>query len=90
MLSITDHFTKYVKAIPLPNQTAETIADAFVRGWVAVFGAPHMLHTDQGRNFDSELIAEVCKMLTSIRHALQLTTQLATALLNATIAVSWT
>ena len=62
VLSITDHFTKYVKAIPLPNQTAETIADAFVRGWVAVFGAPHMLHTDQGRNFDSELIAEVCKM----------------------------
>ena len=63
VLSITDHFSKYVKAIPLPNQQAETIADAFVRGWIAVFGAPLMLHTDQGRNFDSAVIAEMCQLL---------------------------
>ena len=63
VLSITDYFSKYVRALALPDQTAETIADAFVRGWVAIFGAPKSLHTDQGRNFDSVLIAEVCKML---------------------------
>ena len=63
VLCITDHFSKYVKAIPLPNQTAETVADAFLRCWVAVFGAPHMLHTDQGRNFDSAVIAEMCILL---------------------------
>ena len=63
VLSITDHFSKYVKAIPLPNQQAETIADAFVRGWIAVFGAPLMLHTDQGRNFESAVIAEMCQLL---------------------------
>ena len=63
ILCITDHFSKYVKAIPLPNQTAETVADAFIRCWVAIFGAPHMLHTDQGRNFDSNVIAEMCLLL---------------------------
>ena len=63
MLTITDHFSKYVKATPLPNQQAETVADAFVRGWIAVFGAPLMLHTDQGRNFDSAVVAEMCQLL---------------------------
>ena len=63
VLTITDHFSKYVKAIPLPNQQAETVADAFVRGWIAVFGAPLMLHTDQGRNFDSAVVAEMCQLL---------------------------
>ena len=27
------------------------------------FGAPDMLHTDQGRNFESALISELCKLL---------------------------
>ena len=63
ILTITDHFTKYVKAIPLPNQTAETVASAFFSAWVAPFGAPHSLHTDQGSNFTSNLISELCDLL---------------------------
>ena len=27
------------------------------------FGPPDQLHSDQGRNFDSELLAETCKTL---------------------------
>ena len=67
VLTITDHFTKFVKAIPLPDQTAKTIADAFMFGWVTQFGAPHSLHTDQGRNFESGLISEVCDLLNTYK-----------------------
>ena len=63
VLTVTDHFTKYVKAIPLSNQTAETVASAFFTEWVAPFGAPQSLHTDQGTNFTSDLIAELCELL---------------------------
>ena len=63
VLTITDHFTKYVKAIALPNQTAETVASAFFSEWVAPFGAPHSLHTDQGANFTSDRIDEICELL---------------------------
>ena len=63
VLTITDHFTKYVKTVPLSNQTAETVASAFFTEWVAPFGAPQSLHTDQGTNFTSDLIAELCELL---------------------------
>ena len=63
VLTITDHFTKYVKTVPLPNQIAETVASAFFSAWVAPFGAPQSLHTDQGTNFTSDLIAEMCDLL---------------------------
>ena len=63
VLTITDHFTKYVKTVALPNQRAVTVAGAFFAEWVAPFGAPHSLHTDQGTNFTSDLIAEICELL---------------------------
>ena len=63
ILTITDYFTKYVRAIPLPNQTAKTIADALLKHWISYWGAPHQLHTDQGRAFDGTLMRELCKLL---------------------------
>ncbi|CAM9595833.1 unnamed protein product [Lampetra planeri] len=43
--------------------TSASIADAFVNGYVADKGAPEQLLTDQGRNFSSKLLQEVCDML---------------------------
>ena len=63
VLTITDHFTKYVKAIALPDQTAVRVAGALFSEWIAPFGAPQSLHTDQGTNFTSDLIAELCELL---------------------------
>ena len=63
ILVMTDHFSKYTKAIAMPNQQARTVADVFDREWVSVFGAPRIVHTDQGSNFESDVFQEMCKML---------------------------
>jgi hypothetical protein len=60
---ITDYFTKWVEAVPVPNQTAETVARVFVEEFVCRFGVPRQLHSDQGRQFESSLFKEVCNLL---------------------------
>ena len=63
ILHIIDHFTRYCVAVPLKDQKAETVADAFVTHWVWRFAAPMRLHSDQGTNFESTLFAEMCQRL---------------------------
>ena len=63
ILVICDYFTKYVEAFALPDQQADTVATAFLEGWIARLGAPRELHTDQGANFESVLFTQVCKLL---------------------------
>lgn len=60
---IGDYFSKWTEAFPLPNQEAETVAKLLVEQWVCRFGAPRTIHTDQGRNFESNLFKEVCRLL---------------------------
>lgn len=63
ILIIADYFTKWVEAFPLPNQEAKTVADKLVNEVVCRFGIPLMIHSDQGRNFESALFAELCQLL---------------------------
>ena len=63
MMVVTDYYTKYTKVFPLPDHKAITCAEALVRGWVLPFGAPLMLHSDQGREFESALWQEMCNVL---------------------------
>jgi transposase InsO family protein len=63
ILVITDHFTKYSMAIPTKNQTAKTTAKHLYEGFILHYGIPLRLHSDQGRNFESKVIYELCKIL---------------------------
>jgi hypothetical protein len=63
ILVLGDYFTKWVESYPIPNMEAKTIANVFVSHFVSRFGAPDVLHTDQGRNFESALFKEVCLLL---------------------------
>ena len=63
ILVIGDHFTKWYEAIPLPDQTAVTTANALVDHWISRFGCPHSLHSDQGRNFESKLFEHLMQLL---------------------------
>ena len=57
------YFSKWPEVYPIPNQEATTIADVFVKSWVSRFGTPVELHSDQGRNFESAVFQEMCKLL---------------------------
>lgn len=63
LLTIVDHLTRHAEAIPIEGQLATTIAHAFVQHVVWRFGAPRRLLTDQGRNFLSEVMRQVCNLL---------------------------
>ncbi|UYV62322.1 hypothetical protein LAZ67_2000102 [Cordylochernes scorpioides] len=62
-LTCIDRFTGWIEAIPIRNETAETVARAFYEGWITRFGVPYEVITDQGRQFTSELfktLATLC------------------------------
>ena len=60
---MTDLFTKYVVAVPLKDLDFKEVANSLVENWVLRFGVPDVLHTDQGTNFNSDLMKEVCSLL---------------------------
>lgn len=63
ILVVTDSFTKFVEAYALPNQESETVASVLTKEFISRFGVPAYMHSDQGRQFESNLFAEVCILL---------------------------
>ena len=58
-----DYFTKWTEAFAIPCQEAEVVADVVVREFITSFGACLEIHSDQGRNYESKLFKEVCRLL---------------------------
>ena len=63
VLVATDYYTRWVEAYAIPDQGASTVAQKLVNELFCRFSSPEQLHSDQGRRFESELVAEVCKLL---------------------------
>ncbi|KAL5007727.1 hypothetical protein ScPMuIL_016533, partial [Solemya velum] len=62
LLVITDHFTKLARVVPLRNETAKTTAKALYEHFINIYGFLERLHSDQGRNFESRVIKELCSV----------------------------
>ena len=62
ILVITDHFTRYAQAIPTRSQSAKTTARILFDNFICHYGFPSRLQSDQGRNFESEVIKELCSI----------------------------
>ena len=62
VLVITDHFTRYALAYPSKTQTAQATARILWDNFICHFGFPEKFISDQGRNFESDLIKELCKI----------------------------
>ena len=63
VLAITDYFTKWVIAIPLPDQTAKKTAEAIYERYITIYGVPSMILSDQGPQFNSQLIDAFTQIL---------------------------
>ena len=62
IIVITDHLTKYVLAIATRDQTAETTATVLMEKFLE-YGLPERLISDNGSNFRSRLVKELCRLL---------------------------
>ena len=60
---IGDYFSKYTEAYALPDHTAQTVARVVVEQWICRYGVPRIIHSDQGRDFESHLFTEMCRLL---------------------------
>ena len=63
ILVATDLFTRWVEAVPLADQSAVSVAKAFVESVALRHATPQALLTDQGSNFESHLMKEICSLL---------------------------
>lgn len=63
VMVLTDHFSKYVEVIPVPNITAEECTSRIVNEVIARWGTPLAIHSDQGTSFESKVFQDLCKML---------------------------
>ncbi|MES9884745.1 MAG: reverse transcriptase domain-containing protein [Sedimenticola sp.] len=63
ILVIVDYFSRWTEAFAVDNMEAETITKVFVEQFICRFGVPRQIHTDQGRQFESNVFQQVCKYL---------------------------
>ena len=62
VLVITDHFTRYAQAFPSKTQTPLATAKLLWNNFILHYGFPEKIITDQGRNFEGELIGHLCQL----------------------------
>lgn len=58
---------RWSEAFPLVDISAESVAQAFVRGWVTRFIILSTIVTDRGRQFESNLLTNLMQLLGSTR-----------------------
>ena len=63
VLLVTDHFTRYAQAFPTRDQKAITVARTLWEKYFIHYGLPTRIHSDQGRDFESQLVKEMLTML---------------------------
>ena len=63
ILLLTEHFSKYVEIIPVPDMTAAVCAERILNEYIARWGCPFSIHSDQGRTYESKIFRELCRML---------------------------
>ncbi len=63
ILVASDYFSKWPDAYAISNQEAVTVAKVLVDNWISRFGVPLELHSDQTRNFESDVFQRVMQLL---------------------------
>ncbi|XP_039309916.1 uncharacterized protein K02A2.6-like [Solenopsis invicta] len=62
-LTIIDRFSRWSEAIPLKEISADTVSTAFYTHWVARYGSPLTITTDQGSQFEASLFKALTNLI---------------------------
>ena len=62
ILTITDHFMCYVQPIITSSQTTKCTAQNLWDKFIVLYGLPEKILTDQGCNFESNLLSKLCEL----------------------------
>ena len=57
------YFTEWIEAYPIPNQEAVTVAQKLLDEMFCRFSLPERLRSDQGRQFEADIIKQLCQLL---------------------------
>ena len=60
---ITDHFTRYTQAYVTRTQTVQITARTLWDKFIVHYGLPEKILSEQGHNFESQLVAKLCKLM---------------------------
>ena len=63
VLVVTDHFTRYAQAYVTRIQTTQMTAKTLWDKFIVHHGLPEKILTDQGQNFESQLVADLCELM---------------------------
>ncbi len=59
-ISLGQHFSHFTVLSPLPNKSATTVAHAIVPHLICPYTTPHLLLSDNGREFKNQVLRDVC------------------------------
>ena len=63
VLVVTDHFTRYAQTYFTRTQTVQTTAKTLWDKFIVHYGLPKKILSDQGQNFESQLVADLCMLM---------------------------
>ena len=63
LLVAIDHFAKWCKVVPTKDQRPKTLAENLASRVFSRFGTSTVIHSDQGRNCESNLMQEACCLM---------------------------
>lgn len=63
ILTCVDRFTRWPVAIPITDTSSITIAKSFVENWITHYGAPAVITTDRGAQFQSNLFRDLTRLI---------------------------
>lgn len=70
-LTIIDRFTRWLEVVPLRTLTAEETVYAMRKNWIAWFGVPETIVTDNGTNFTASVFHNTMEALgATVQHTL--------------------
>ena len=68
LFTCIDRYTRWPESIPMTDATDESCASALLSGWMARFGVPVTITSDQGQQFESHLWKALMNLLGTKRN----------------------